>query len=487
MTHSRYPGGMHRARIFAFTLPVLCTLGACVAACEDSSNPNIAIALPEAGLTDTGPGTNPGVDGSVPDGAAPDAEAGAQGISVLIFDGLTPKSGVRVILHDATGAVTGETTTDATGHAASATTPSMVTVLTTESATSVNPVTYMGLTGGETLRVAVRHSFDEPAVLGTVSVTHTNNAALLTGATIFFSAFGPNCGNNGASVANPIAVTVYSNCVAANNSVLTTASDTNGNPLAFAFAKNVTAPAGNNTVNVGPLAFSDKGTRTIAATNLLDAEQYSNYVNGYAVSATSPFYIPQKGDINLAGGVTFTTPIGFADAFQMELDSNRGFGGFNSTTSIIRREAATTDATGALTSFDFNEALPFIHGISTTQMTQQRPAVTVTTAAQTGAHTGLVRIFWNGETNSGRWTFVFPGDQKTFTAPALPTDASAFAPNTDVGVDMGLYLDGPLVPDYGTAKKLPIPTDGTLDLLDSNIALPVNGKILVTTGSPGRG
>lgn len=477
---------MHRARIFAFTLPVLCTLGACVAACEDSSNPPVDITLPDGALPDGS--LVPGADAALPDGAVPDAEAGPQGFSVLVVDGLTPKSGIRVIFHDATGAPTGGAMTDATGTVVSATTPSMVTVLTSESATDVNPVTFMGLTGGETLRVAVRHPEGEPSSVGSVSVTHTPNA-LIANATIFYSAFGSSgCGNNASNVNSPIVAAVYPYCITASNTVLTTANDTNGNPLAFAFMKNVPAPTNNGTVNVGPLAFTDKGTRTLTASNLLDPEQYSSYVNAFAVVATSPFSLPSTGDIHQPAGVTFTTPVAFADAFQSELNVEKGVNGYTASTRIVRREAASAAATGALTSFDFNETLPLLQGFDvSTTASVARPVMTVTTAAVTGAHTGLARIRWFGETSGGQWTFVFPGELKTITAPALPADASTFAPHDDVGPDTVFYVDGPLVPDFGAAKKLPIPTEGDVDLLDSSIALPVNGKLLVTTLIPGRG
>ena len=475
---------MHRARVFGLALPVVVTVGACVAACDDSSNPSTDITLPDAALPDSSPNIPPS-DAAVSDGGAPDADAApAQGISVLVVDGLLPKSGIRVIYHDATGAPTGGDTTDATGHVVSATTPSMVTVLTSETAADVNPVTFMGLTGGETLRVAIRHPQNEESSVGIVSATHTTSAAV-TNASMFYSSFGPRCGSNASNIDSPILITVLPSCISAANSVLTTASDTNGATLGFAFMKNVTAPTNNATVNVGPLAFTAKGSRTLAATNLLDAEQYGNNVSAFAVVGTDPFYLPSTGNINQPAGVTYATPVGFADAYQSELDVGKTAGGFSASTRILRREAAAAASAGALTSFDFNEALPLLQSVAVDITAgAARPVVTITTAPTTNAHTGYARIRWPGQTYGAQWTFVFPGDQKTFTVPALPPDASAFAPHDAVSANLVIYLDGPLVPDFATGKKLPIPTQGDLQLLDSYVALPTNGKLLVTTITP---
>ena len=107
-------------------------------ACEDGNNTSSSggFTVPEGGSFEAGP---PSEAGPVAEGgtdASIDTFVPPKGAKVTVTKNGAAAADIRVIAHDATGAVTGDVKTNATGVANFATAPSMITVLTRSYGTS---------------------------------------------------------------------------------------------------------------------------------------------------------------------------------------------------------------------------------------------------------------------------------------------------------------------------------------------------------------
>ena len=458
-------------RILALAVPSL-SFALAAFACDDGSNVGGNVVVPDASDFDS----NVAFDAFVPDVNPPDA-GGA--ISVLVANANGAKAAVRVIFHDTTGAVIGETKTDTNGLASSATVPAMVTVLTSASDGSPRLLTFMGVTAGDQLKVVPTVLDGTATIVGHVSTTFT---ASPPNAANFLVQVGPLCSNGTDTVASPIVVDIYRQCLRPQHSVLASASGAPGT-LGFAFMKGVAPPSAGSTVSVGPLTFAAPGTRTVKATNMPTDETTNKNGSAFAVVGADAYGLDVSGTgiITQADGVNFYAPLGFADAYESVVSVETNANNTHGERRLYRRETATADATAVLGTTDFNDSLPIVQAtaVSTTNGVE-RPEVTITTATSTGAHSAYTKFAWFGGQSSGTWSFIFPGDQKTLKAPALPADATAFVPHDTVQMQLTAYIDGTVVPDYATAKKLPVAPDADLDLLDSAFALPSNGTLKVT-------
>lgn len=475
---------MRKLPLLALAAP---SLFLALAACEGSDSGGATpFTVPESGVFETGTSDSALPDGGVADSALADTFVAPLGVTVTVADAVGPKNNVRVIFHDAAGAVIGETTTDATGKAKVATAPSMVTVLYAPDASRATPVTFTGVADGDNLVVAPRLPFNEAPVFATFSVSFTDGAAIANANFFQVRAGMGFCGNSTNDKAAVVPVGMYAECLAAKNAVLVEASN-GGGLLAFGFAKDIVKPAMGATTNVPPLAFTAPGSRQITASNLPAAQALLKRNQLHAIVGTQGFELGNAtGTIDTAGGVTYKAATGFADAYQVvvAVESHQSS---NSETAIIRREAAAAAADATLANVDFNTALPLITTATVAAPTLARPDVTITPAAAlTGADAGVVRLGWyDFETNKGgSWTFVVPANVTTFKAPALPANASAFTPAIAPNIESAAYFDASLVPSYAAAKLLPLVPDADIELADASRPLPAAGTVRVTRYQP---
>ncbi|MDB4944797.1 MAG: hypothetical protein JWP97_4331 [Labilithrix sp.] len=472
---------MRTLGLVALSAPSLLLLAASLAACEDSSGGGGGggVFTSDAGSFEASAPADSGgsLDGSVPDGAIP-GEAGA-GVSVSVVGNAGPKSNVRVVFQDAAGLVIGEAKTDAAGKAFTAVAPSMVTVLSLGAPTEAQPVTFMGVADGDVLLVTPDEEMADPE-LGTLSVTFTAGPATVGSSFFQVRVNGGGCSNVGGGVGATVAVPMFKSCARAANSVLAAAQDASST-RAYGFAKNVTTPAGGATVNVGPLAFTAAGSRTLKATNL-PAGDVSREATVYGIVGSDLYTLEASGAITEAGGLVAATPTGFADAYQVLVESGSYNGSIASTTAIVRREVATADAAATFANVDFAGALPLVTGAAASTAGAggtARPTITVATAGVPTAQALSARMSWAGEGSSGSWTFVMPGNTKTFTVPALPADAGVFVPHDALSVDTAGYVDGTI--PYGTLKKIPVnPGAYSPSLLDRRAPLPPAATVKVS-------
>jgi hypothetical protein len=456
----------------AFLLPV---------ACEDSGSSSGGAFNPEAG---------PGFDAGSPEaGPTPDAAVDSfvppqpKGVTVTVLDGTAAKKDVRVILHDATGAVTGEKLTDAAGKATLATAPSAITVLATRSSAAPSPVTFFSVADGDNLVVTVPTVIPEEPTIGNYSVSFDAASAPNT-STLTVTA-GAGCANGGNDVNVPVVVGLFSGCVLPLNAVFAEARAATGVLNGFAFKKGVAKPALNATTNVGPLAFAAAGSTKLTASSRPANSSLSASLS--AVANGAAFFAGNGSGALDDGGMTFATATGFAEAYQSFVHARSTAIGVNSETAFVRREATTAPASVTLPNFDFANALPLIGNAAAASATAGRPDITLTSAAPlTPADGGAVVLTWVTSTNAtAEWTFVLPSSAAaTFKAPALPADATAFVPTANVSVSSAVLFEATQLPGYTEVKTLPITAGSGFALIDSSRPLPIDGTLRLTAWSP---
>jgi hypothetical protein len=457
-----------RLRLLALLAPVLLIP---IIACEDSSSPS-------AGFTpDAGPGFEAGPSpegGPVPDSAPPPVPGP---VTVTVRDGAAAKQDVRVIFHDATGAVIGDQKTDASGKATFAKAPSMVTVLTLKG--SATNVTFLGVEAGDQLTVLLQPTAVAPTPAGSLAVSFD---AAFPGATNYgVQTGGFGCANQTNDPTLPLVLPLHSGCAASASVVLAIAGATSGDVLAYGFAKNVAKPPVGGSVNVGPIAFTATGATTIVATNVPPPGALQSLT---AIANETIFSVgPASGSLT-AGGVSYATATGFAEAYQSSVYVD-GLG-VRSHRAFLRRDGTTAPAAFTLPAFDFANALPEITDVTIEKTDPARAVVTLVSAAPlTAADGGLVRLVWSNVTSSGRWSFIVPPTVTSFKAPALPADATAFTPPAEVEAEGAAFFESTLVANYKEVRGLPVSTNASLGADNTSRPLPKNGLVRATqwTGS----
>jgi|GEM_PF-2905839 len=473
---------MRSLRLLALVAPVFFL----PLACEDSSGSSSGATFnPEAGGFEAG---------TVPEAGSPETGVDSSppaplGVTVTVTEDALPKSNVRVILQDAAGLVIGEQATDATGKVVVATAPSMVTVLTargTGAGATVAPVTFAGVVDGDRLVVAaVADVAVEPSIVGQYSVSFSTAGVAAT-ANSFDVTAGAGCFGSGAPGA-PVLVGLYASCLAAKNAVLAEALS-DGSFLGFGFAKDVAKPPAGpppGVLAVGPLTFAAAGTTTLTASNVLGG--LSNFSTDlFAIANSTAFRMNLSTGLIDEGPQTWKTPTGFAEAYQAVVSFDELNASSTSTRFFVRREAVP--ASNTLTNVDFATALPRITDAALTKPTAVRPEVAVTSAASLGTADGGVATFhWSNPLaeTSGSWTIVFPPSTTTIKIPALPADAAAFTPASNVAIDEVLFIEATQVPGYKELKLLPIQPNFGIDLVNTQKPLPLPGTVRVSRWTPG--
>jgi hypothetical protein len=464
-------------------------------ACEDSSSSSGGTFNPEAGPGFEA-GVTPPVEAGVPVDAGGDTSVPTpQGVTVTVTVAGVPKDQVRVLFHDATGAVTGDAKTDATGKVSVAVAPSMVTVLASapENINNIAPITYLGVAAGDNLLVAAPAPYMSGSNAGSFSVPLTAGT-FTAGANTFVASMGNGCVANANTLALPLSISVGQLCgnPGAQNAILATAYDNDGEGtitlLGFGFAKNQQRPVGGATVNVPAITFAAPGFTKLTATNRPAGP--SIYARLYAIANNTAFETNTTTGSLQGGDLTYTTATGFADAYQSYVIAEDGSGAAIVSQGILRREAvpAAVAGVGTLTNFDLGTALPLITGATLARPAPARPDITLTTASSLAAVAdgGVVSVGINrnsGTLSNATWTFVVPPSTTTFKVPAIPADAAAsFAINADddVFIRDTFFVEATQVPGYKELKTLPVTPEVGFPVLDEYAPLPAAGTVRST-------
>lgn len=406
--------------LLLFALPLV--TGSILFACSDDGG---AATSPQPDAGEIAPPPQPDADVLV--------EAGVDAGAPVTVQVLGPnKEGVRVVFHDATGAVLETKLTDPDGQAKSTTTstPAMVTALLGRGGV-LDLVTWTAVEPGDVLGAADEPA--DPAAIGSLDVTFPGNLMGGPPPAEYQAALG-SCVAGQASGATVLSLPILPACATAAPAVLGRAIDGNDAVLKYATAKPAASPpadGGAAAVTLG--AWTDPVSVTLTGTNLptgLVTAQWSD------ITGALLFTHPADRELTSGQAVFEAPPVGFADAIQpsmiAELDAPAG-----ARKTMTKRVAPTTAV-----AFDFATALPTITGATLVATDPVRPEISWTSSTSLAtADGGVVRVgFFDDRAPSFRWSFVVPPGATSVKAPALPPEASDWSPR--VG-DAGSSFDLP--------------------------------------------
>lgn len=415
--------------------------------------------------TDGGP-----VDASSSTGdASADAAPGPSDVTVTVVGPISPKAGVLVVFHDATGAVIGSARTGDDGKARSRGTPSMVSALVARNLVN-EIVTWVAPEAGDEL------TLQDPSDHTLVGLYRAMLPSKPDGGSRY-TAFTGTCGASGSE--SKVEYELHLGCLRAQNSVLATAyADGTNEVVAFSFKKAVAAPSPGNLLEVTTEAWASPSSVSVSVANPPNQAQaltLAQVSGGVAFESGRTKVVPV--------GTPFPTATGFAEALQGNLFVD------GTTTGAWRALAKRVDP-GQPLALDFATALPELSSPTIGGTNAQRPVVSWT-GATVDATGGIVRLSFNGTrpAEGFRWTFVVPPGSTTVTAPAMPAEAEGFLPaggttfeafsKPEVG-----FVKTDALAGYPAYRRLP----NVLDWLPGQYyvaPLPKNGNAYVTfVGNP---
>jgi hypothetical protein len=444
--------------------PTLALTAFALVACEDDTggvSPDFSF---EAGLPDT---SSPAFDaGPAPNvDAAPDAPA-VPTVSVTVTDFTGPKAGVRVVFHDATGAVIETKLTGSDGKAIhTGTTPAMASAL-LENDHSRRIMTWTGVENGDDLQV--REDGGEAAFehVGSYDVTMQP----FDGGVSRYRVQG-SCGED-RPYGTTTSLQLYRHCSRPKSSVLATAELWGTGVIGHAFKKGVASVADGGTLVVTTDAWQVPTDLALTVEHLPAQESFNAEL--LEISEGTGF---DNGSTAYANNtVTFKTATGFAEALQTSV-------WFSANRRITKRFAPAATA-----SVDYDTLLPPISNANVAHENPLRPVVSWDPINV--ADGGVVR-FWFSKGDDGfdyEWRFVVAPGSKEVTAPAMPDEAAQFLPfPADAGTASSfgwpevLFVEADVLPGYTAFRR----QQGTFIGLDTNLrgelpALPINGTFRTT-------
>ena len=432
-----------------------------------------------------GGGPNPAMDGSVAtfdatpsnfDASTPDAPAGPL-VSVTVDDSRGPKAGVRVVFHDANGAVIETKLTGADGKAThSGPTPSMASAL-LAAGRQPHIVTWTGVEDGDDLHV---RDEDTEEMAGIYQVTFSSFSD--SGATNQYFVASP-CGTN-MSYGTATELPLYRHCAGPQNAVLATGRTFSGTVTGHSFKKGNAAVTDGGT---GAITLGDwKAPSTLMLNVKNDPADGSFDARLLEVADGAGF----ASRLRYSEGSLFTFSIatGFADAYQASIAATDAT---DSRRTIAKRFAPSTSV-----ELDYAGLLPAIDEASLDTSNPRRPVVSWTAGSSAGTDGGMVQLSFLGSQNTFHyWTFIVPPGSNAVTAPEMPAEADSFLPSApDSGMETYfripevLFLEADILPSYASFRSrhhelLGLP----LGFYDFNLpALRTNGTCR-TTRSPAVG
>jgi hypothetical protein len=236
-------------------------------ACENDGNvgggPDLSL---DGGAPSFDAGQQPPIDGSVPD-VAPDAPPGPPSVTVTVTDRNGPKGNVRVVFHDAAGAVLETKLTGADGKASSAgALPAMASAL-LGSGYDRHIVTWTGVENGDDLAVKDVEPENDETVIGSYNVTLIGQVADQNA--YQYDIYAGSCGTTFADTATLTgSLNLYKFCVGSQSSVLVRAVDDGYTPIAHSFKKANPVPTDGGAVAVATGEWKPSATLTITATGV---------------------------------------------------------------------------------------------------------------------------------------------------------------------------------------------------------------------------
>ncbi|MBX3211096.1 MAG: hypothetical protein KF850_03615 [Labilithrix sp.] len=455
-------------------------LAGAVFACEDDGGAPSGPSFLLDASTPTFDGSQPPFDGATPD-AEPDAPVVQPPVSVTVFGKAGPEADVRVVFHDANGAVLETKLTGADGKAtrSAGAIPAMASALLSQDG-SRRIVTWTGVEDGDQLAVHDVDSTFQESMVGAFAVTFPGPFSD-AGATSY-EARASDCYNYTEGQSTTINLLSY--CVSgAKSSVLVQARNGAGDLVGHSFSKGNTVPTDGGTVAVATgawrvpasvsLSLAGLPSDTYGEMDLLEiADGY-----GYLAGATE----------GLETQAIFATASTFADALQASAS-------FYDEEGPGKRVLAKRVAPTAAIALDAAELLPPITSSAVSGTDARRPVLRWTSSSTAGADGGLVRTgFFTPDDAYVAWTFVVPPGSTSVTAPAMPAEAESFLPAAgdagpaDFMPPTVVFIEADVLPSYTAFRRL----QGSL--VDHNLPfqgyrlppLPANGAYRATVRSSG--
>lgn len=445
-------------------------------ACEDDPSSSSGLVVPEGGGFDSP--TSPTEGGA--DGGA-DADAGSGAVVVTVQRSIGPAANVTVIFHDAVGVVLATTKTGADGKASfEATVPGMVSAL-LGGGTRRHIMTWLGVQAGDQLFAS---DLEDRTPKGSYLATMQGDLSD-AGATFRTASVGRCASNPTASLTFDIPL--YADCVKTLSSVLAYA-DSDGTPLRYAFKKSNAPPPPDG--GAAPVALGPWVTPAIVNVKPLNAPDAGQVFATLDDIAEGNAYSNQTGaGVNRFGVAPFSVAPNFAEAQQATIRYSPPVGGGASKVIVGKR----VNAPQTQIDIDFAGALPALDSASLTATDIKRPKVDWHAVAPlTAAKGGMILLTWfDSRTDERSWSFVVPPSATAVTAPILPAEADAWAPQSATDASPGssyappfvIFVDASVLPNAAAFRReagrvIPYTDPATVE---TRAILPANGDLKITS------
>lgn len=470
------------SRIFALTAT---TLLACSGSEDDPLMNEQDSGTTDGGLADGSTQTDP--DGALGDDGGPNgSDAGdggppPDGFSVTVRSGGAPLPNVAVVFHDAAGLTIGDAITDNQGRVVRDPAPSAVTVATFASDYGDGwfPITFMDLAPDDDLVVDLPSS-GALAEVGFFDVGALALAPNLGAAYYEVHAGDPSSGNCQAfqdlidsPIADPLQVSLYDACVRETNAVLAYVYASNDTLLGYAYApQSVAKPPANGSTPVSLGAFQPPSTTLIRGTPL--DPNFNSGADLYLLARGGRFYSNLYSDSSgdLASGMGFPYPAGFADSFEVTAWTY-GYVSEARITDVLGVRALRAP-TGML---ELDLDLPRVSSMAFDNADLARPTLHwALEKPLVGADAQLVVLRWGELINSDlyenyRWLFVTAPERDSLRVPELrvalagpvplpaPGPVITIAPNDEAYFDTITVIDDVDLTGHAAFKARPLAID----------------------------
>lgn len=418
--------------------------------CEGDSSPG------EAPIADGGPvffdaGDPPGQDAAGPPVTPPKGT----GVTITIHVAGAPAAGMDVILHDETGAVTGQLKADASGVASAPVAPKQLTVF-----LPGGPLTYTDVEEGDALVLDIPGDPDDaPPTIGTLSITVEGNDTILGG----YAATAGNCRGDTATAGVAFDVALRPGCVKGSKTTVLAMAFGGVRGVQYQLTHDVAVPANGGTKAVG---FSGGGSWSEDNTQLGIVKLVGGATN--ASSSLDFFYdgvrfgmgIVRVGDVLNETGEEYVVPPRAFDTL-VSVEFKHPAQSLSHSWMATREILGTNDAVGGgfAHTFRVSEALPPITEASAT-VVGDRLQIKAAMSGASSVDLVVAQVAWRSSFGGegapdDKWTFVMSPKRTTWTSPALPPGFVGPTPQTELTTAFA-YFESDLVASFADAKTLPL-------------------------------
>ena len=397
--------------------------------------------------------------------------APSTGVTVTVRRAGAPAPNVRVIFHDANGAVTGDFHTDATGVVTGAA-PKQVTIVGAEGVTQgakLPLLTYSDVADGDALLV------DIPGPVSTATTgAYQVNITPPNGGASSYEVRAGYCNATGTDN-GPFTIPLKDKCRGTGKgTVLGIAYGTNFGTM-LAHQTGLALPGASATENVGLITWYVPKTATVTIKGLGPMPRGGGGTLELFKDGVAFPEVETNGGGAL--GLTVKIPDGLHDEYMAIISHKTDLNStFSSERFYLRRKhnLPLQSASGDIAiEFDASLATPLIDDVAVAMPTPLRPELTWVTGASSGltvVHGIYAQVLWFGDVPSS-WLFVVDPSHPSVKAPELPADLTALAPGASAQlVGHVTIVSSSRANSFPRMKKLAM--DGDMTTIINESALP---------------